>query len=31
MMRLSESDIEKELKKLVGWNVKNDKLHKEFQ
>ena len=31
MMRLSESDIEKELKKLAGWNVKNDKLHKEFQ
>ena len=30
-MRLSESDIEKELKKLAGWNVKNDKLHKEFQ
>ena len=30
-MRLSESDIEKELKELVGWNVKNDKLHKEFQ
>ena len=30
-MRLSESDIEKELKKLVGWNVKNGKLHKEFQ
>ena len=31
MMRLSESDIEKELKKIVGWNVKNHKLHKEFQ
>ena len=31
MMRLSESDIKKELEKLVGWNVKNDKLHKEFQ
>jgi|TARA_B100001179_G_scaffold105371_1_gene74945 4a-hydroxytetrahydrobiopterin dehydratase len=30
-MRLSESDIKKELEKLVGWNVKNDKLHKEFQ
>ncbi|MDC0605451.1 4a-hydroxytetrahydrobiopterin dehydratase [Nitrosopumilus sp.] len=31
MMRLSESDIDKELKELTGWNVKNDKLHKEFQ
>ena len=31
MMRLSESDIDEELKKLTGWNVKNDKLHKEFQ
>ena len=30
-MRLSESDIDKELKELTGWNVKNDKLHKEFQ
>ena len=31
MTRLLESDIEKELKKLTGWSVKNDKLHKEFQ
>ena len=31
MMRLSESDIDEELKKLTGWNVKEDKLHKEFQ
>ena len=30
-MRLSESDIDEELKKLSGWNVKEDKLHKEFQ
>ena len=30
-MRLSESDIDEELKKLSGWDVKNDKLHKEFQ
>ena len=31
MMRLSDSDIDEELKKLSGWNVKDDKLHKEFQ
>jgi 4a-hydroxytetrahydrobiopterin dehydratase len=31
MTRLLESDIEEELKKLTGWSVKNDKLHKEFQ
>ncbi len=31
MTRLSESDIDEELKKLSGWNVKDDKLHKEFQ
>ena len=31
MIRLSESDIDEELKKLSGWNVKEDKLHKEFQ
>ena len=30
-MRLSESDIDEELKKLTGWNVKDAKLHKEFQ
>jgi len=31
MIRLSESDVGEELKKLEGWDVKNDKLHKEFQ
>ena len=31
MIRLSESDINEELKKLTGWNVKDDKLHKEFK
>ena len=31
MIRLSKSDIEKEVKELSGWSVKNDKLHKEFQ
>ena len=31
MMKLSESNIEEELKKLPGWSLKNDKLHKEFQ
>ena len=31
MTRLLESDIEEELKKLTGWSVKNNKLHKEFQ
>jgi len=31
MTRLLESDIEEELKKLTGWSIKNDKLHKEFQ
>ena len=31
MMRLSESDIDEELKKISGWNVKDGKLHKEFQ
>jgi 4a-hydroxytetrahydrobiopterin dehydratase len=31
MIRLSESDIDEELKKLSGWNIKNEKLHKEFQ
>ena len=29
MTRLLESDIEEELKKLTGWRVKNDKLHKQ--
>ena len=31
MMRLSELEIEEELKKLPKWSVKNDKLHKEFK
>ena len=31
MMKLSESDIDEELKKLSGWDVKDGKLHKEFQ
>ena len=30
-MRLSESDIDEELKKLSGWDVKDGKLQKEFQ
>ena len=31
MMRLSQIDIDEELKNLSGWNVVNEKLHKEFQ
>ncbi len=31
MMRLSQLDIEEELKNLPGWSVVNEKLHKEFQ
>ena len=31
MMRLSESEIDEEIKKISGWSVKDDKLHKEFQ
>jgi len=31
MMRLSQLDIEEQLKNLTGWNVVNEKLHKEFQ
>ena len=31
MMRLSDADIEEELKDLIGWSVVNEKLHKEFQ
>ncbi len=31
MMRLSQTDIDEELKNLPGWNVVNEKLHKEFQ
>ena len=30
-MRLSQQDIEEELKNLSGWSVVNEKLHKEFQ
>ena len=31
MMRLSETEITEELKKIEGWAIKNNKLHKEFQ
>lgn len=31
MMRLSQADIEEELRNLPGWKVVNEKLHKEFQ
>ena len=31
MMRLSQTDIDEELKNLPGWSVKNEKLHKESQ
>ncbi len=31
MMKLSQTDIEQELKNLPGWSVVNEKLHKEFQ
>ena len=31
MMRLSELEIEEELKQLSEWRIKNDKLHKEFK
>ncbi len=30
-MRLSQADIDEELKSLPGWSVVNEKLHKEFQ
>tara|TARA_B110000263_G_scaffold148878_1_gene129211 strand:- start:73 stop:348 length:276 start_codon:yes stop_codon:yes gene_type:complete len=30
-MKLSKLEIDEELKKITGWSVKNDKLHKEFQ
>lgn len=30
MMRLSDEDINEELKKLQGWSKVNEKLHKEF-
>jgi 4a-hydroxytetrahydrobiopterin dehydratase len=31
MMKLSQTDIDQELKSLPGWSVVNEKLHKEFQ
>ena len=31
MMSLSQNEIVKELEKLPGWSVVNEKLHKEFQ
>ena len=31
MIRLSQSDIEEELKNLPGWSIVNEKLHKEFE
>ena len=31
MIRLSQSDIEEELKNLPGWRIVNEKLHKEFE
>ncbi len=31
MMKLSQTDIDEELKNLAGWSVVNEKLHKEFQ
>jgi len=31
MMRLSETEITEDLKKLEGWTIKDNKLHKEFQ
>ena len=30
-MRLSQAEIDEELKKLPGWSIANEKLHKEFQ
>ncbi len=30
-MRLSQLDVEEQLKNLSGWSVVNGKLHKEFQ
>ena len=30
-MRLSQEDIESELKNLPGWSVANDKLHREIE
>ena len=31
MMKLSETEITEELKKLEGWDINDNKLHKEFQ
>ena len=31
MIRLSQAEIEQELKNLQGWKIVNEKLHKEFQ
>ncbi len=31
MIKLSQTDIDEELKSLPGWSVVNEKLHKEFQ
>ncbi len=31
MMRLSQIEIEEELKNLPGWIIVNEKIHKEFQ
>ena len=31
MMRLSEIEIDEELKNIPGWSVVNEKLHKDFQ
>jgi 4a-hydroxytetrahydrobiopterin dehydratase len=31
MIKLSQTDIDEELKNLAGWSVVNEKLHKEFQ
>jgi len=30
-MKLSQTEIDEELKNLPGWSVLNEKLHKEFQ
>ena len=31
MMKLSELEIDEELKKLEGWEIKDNKLHREIQ
>ena len=31
MMKLSQIEIDEELKNLPGWSIVNEKLHKEFQ